>query len=174
MTSYPKDRARRLVRSRLRSVASTDFQAQSHVAYDHLLSILNHLQKKHSVNTVLSYKPLVKWHEVDVSPLKKDFPKLRFDYAPSSASGFLPATQFDCVLVPLYGFDRQGYRLGHGGGWYDRLLAMQPQAIKIGIGLESGRIDFVVEDHDTPMDIIVTETQPEILRKRNLFELSPQ
>ena len=44
MTSYPKDRARRLVRSRLRSVASTDFQAQSQVAYDHLLSILNQLQ----------------------------------------------------------------------------------------------------------------------------------
>ncbi len=157
MTSYPKDEARRLAESRLQSISSTDFQAQSRIAYDHLRNVVDHLQKKHSVATVLSYRPLMKWQEVDASSLKRDFPEISFEDAPHSASGLFPTARFDCVIVPLHGFDYQGYRLGHGGGWYDRLLTMQPQAIKIGVGLEAGRIEFIVEEHDVPMDMIITE-----------------
>jgi 5,10-methenyltetrahydrofolate synthetase len=41
----------------------------------------------------------------------------------------------DCLLVPLVGFDDQGYRLGYGGGYYDRTIAAMPRpSLAIGIG----------------------------------------
>lgn len=63
----------------------------------------------------------------------------------------------DCVLVPLNAFDTQGYRLGYGGGYFDRTLA-QSRVIGIGVGFELGRFDTVwPQTHDRPMDWIVTE-----------------
>ncbi len=63
------------------------------------------------------------------------------------------------LLVPLVGFDREGYRLGHGGGYYDRTLAaMDPKPLTIGVGLELARLETIwPQPHDVPMDAIVTE-----------------
>ena len=63
------------------------------------------------------------------------------------------------LLVPLVGFDRRGYRLGYGGGYYDRTLAaLDPKPLAIGIGYELGRLDTIhPQPHDVPMDAIVTE-----------------
>jgi 5-formyltetrahydrofolate cyclo-ligase len=63
------------------------------------------------------------------------------------------------LLVPLVGFDRQGDRLGYGGGYYDRTLAaMDPKPLIIGIGYEIGRLSTIhPQPHDIPMDAIVTE-----------------
>ncbi len=63
------------------------------------------------------------------------------------------------LLVPLVGFDRRGYRLGYGGGYYDRTLAaMDPKPLTIGIGYEIGCLDTIhPQPHDIPMDAIVTE-----------------
>jgi 5-formyltetrahydrofolate cyclo-ligase len=63
------------------------------------------------------------------------------------------------LLVPLVGFDGEGYRLGHGGGYYDRTLAaMEPKPLKIGVGYELGRLESIQpQPHDIPMDAIVTE-----------------
>ena len=64
------------------------------------------------------------------------------------------------LLVPMVGFDDQGHRLGHGGGYYDRTLAsMAPQPIAIGIGYEACRLRSIFpQPHDIPMDAIVTES----------------
>jgi len=64
------------------------------------------------------------------------------------------------LLVPLVGFDAAGYRLGQGGGYYDRTLANLPQKpLTIGIGYEVGRLKSIYpQPHDIPMDAIVTET----------------
>jgi hypothetical protein len=66
----------------------------------------------------------------------------------------------NALLIPLIGFDEHGYRLGYGGGYYDRTLAsMSPQPLKIGVAFEIGRISSIVpQPHDIPMDFIVTET----------------
>jgi 5-formyltetrahydrofolate cyclo-ligase len=63
------------------------------------------------------------------------------------------------LLVPLVGFDRRGFRLGYGGGYYDRTLAaMDPQPLTIGVGYELGRLETIhPQPHDIPMNAIVTE-----------------
>jgi 5-formyltetrahydrofolate cyclo-ligase len=62
------------------------------------------------------------------------------------------------LLVPLVGFDRRGYRLGYGGGYYDRTLAaMGPKPFTIGIGYEIGCLETIhPQPHDIPMHAIVT------------------
>jgi len=66
------------------------------------------------------------------------------------------------LLVPLLAYDRRGYRLGWGGGFYDRTLgAYQTEGrpvIAIGIGYDDQKIDQVPTDaFDMVMDWIVTE-----------------
>ncbi len=65
----------------------------------------------------------------------------------------------DLVLVPLNAFDAQGYRLGYGGGYFDRTLAaLAPAPTTIGVGFELGRVASILpEPHDRPLDWIVTE-----------------
>ncbi|HEX6997994.1 MAG TPA: 5-formyltetrahydrofolate cyclo-ligase [Gammaproteobacteria bacterium] len=72
----------------------------------------------------------------------------------------------DVLLVPLLGFDGEGYRLGYGGGYYDRTLAaMEVKPFTIGVGLELGRLDTIYpQPHDIPMDAIVTESTQVVLR----------
>jgi 5-formyltetrahydrofolate cyclo-ligase len=65
----------------------------------------------------------------------------------------------DILLVPLLGFDEAGYRLGYGGGYYDRTLAhLSPRPRTIGVGFALGRLQTIYpQAHDIPMDAIVTE-----------------
>ena len=67
--------------------------------------------------------------------------------------------QPDVLIVPLLGFDAAGYRLGYGGGYYDRTLAvLRPRPRLIGVGYELGRLPSIdPQPHDIPMDVIVTE-----------------
>jgi 5-formyltetrahydrofolate cyclo-ligase len=63
------------------------------------------------------------------------------------------------VIAPLVGFDAQGYRLGYGGGYYDRTLAaIDPTPLVIGVGYELSRLETLYpQPHDIAMDVIVTE-----------------
>jgi 5,10-methenyltetrahydrofolate synthetase len=65
------------------------------------------------------------------------------------------------ILLPLVAFDESGYRLGYGGGYFDRTLAsLTPRPIGIGVGFELARIDTVRPTaYDIPLDVIVTETE---------------
>ena len=70
------------------------------------------------------------------------------------------AVEPDVLIAPLVGFDPAGYRLGYGGGFYDRTIASK--AVKpfvIGIGFEIARLPTIhPQPHDIPMDIIITDT----------------
>lgn len=65
----------------------------------------------------------------------------------------------DLVLLPLVAFDRQGFRLGYGGGYFDRTLAaLVPRPLSIGVGFELARVeDIRPQQHDIRLDAIVTE-----------------
>jgi 5-formyltetrahydrofolate cyclo-ligase len=80
------------------------------------------------------------------------------------------------LLVPLLGFDMDGYRLGYGGGYYDRTVAaMMPRPLLIGIGIEAGRIETICpQSHDIPMDAIVTEAGFKWIQAKRQPEKSPE
>lgn len=65
----------------------------------------------------------------------------------------------DAILMPLNAFDEAGYRLGYGGGYFDRsLAALSPRPRAIGVGFELARVASIrPQAHDLPMDFIVTE-----------------
>ena len=70
------------------------------------------------------------------------------------------APHFDAVIVPMLGFDTSLHRIGYGGGYYDRFLAAQPQARKIGVCFESDKLEHIpAEPHDVSLDTIITESQ---------------
>ena len=62
------------------------------------------------------------------------------------------------VIVPLLAFDAQGYRLGYGGGFYDRTLAELPQARRIGFAFAAQEVTQVpIDGFDQRLDAVVTE-----------------
>lgn len=69
-----------------------------------------------------------------------------------------PAVAPDVLLVPLLAFDDAGYRLGYGGGYYDRTLAALPRARAIGIAYAGQRVDILPRDaHDCRLNAVLTE-----------------
>lgn len=78
----------------------------------------------------------------------------------------LRARQLDLLLMPLVGFDRQGHRLGMGGGYYDATLAFmrhrrlwrKPRLV--GVAYECQRVEALPHDPwDMPLDAVLTERQ---------------
>jgi 5-formyltetrahydrofolate cyclo-ligase len=69
------------------------------------------------------------------------------------------ATRPAILLVPLLGFDEAGYRLGYGGGYYDRTLAaLGRKPLVVGVGYALGRLPTIrPQPHDVAMDAIATE-----------------
>ncbi len=66
----------------------------------------------------------------------------------------------DLIIVPLLGFDSEGYRLGYGKGYYDRFLA-NTTAPAIGIAFATQQVSHIPhEPHDVPLCCIVTEEGP--------------
>ncbi|HPF46202.1 MAG: 5-formyltetrahydrofolate cyclo-ligase [Alphaproteobacteria bacterium] len=68
----------------------------------------------------------------------------------------------DVLLVPLLAFDDKGFRLGYGGGYYDRTLEKlrneNPELFAIGIAYDDQKLDSVpTESYDQPLDMVITE-----------------
>jgi 5-formyltetrahydrofolate cyclo-ligase len=63
------------------------------------------------------------------------------------------------VLVPCLGFTREGYRLGYGGGYFDRWLAAHPGVTAVGLAWSVGECTFAVEPHDLPLAVVITERE---------------
>ncbi|WP_366555053.1 5-formyltetrahydrofolate cyclo-ligase [Aquibaculum sediminis] len=65
----------------------------------------------------------------------------------------------DVVISPVIGFDPDCYRLGYGGGFFDRTLAALPQRPRVfGVGFTLAAIPTIYpQGHDIPMDCVVTE-----------------
>jgi 5,10-methenyltetrahydrofolate synthetase len=65
----------------------------------------------------------------------------------------------EVLVIPLVGYDAAGYRLGYGGGFYDRTLAqLQPKPYTVGLGFTQDFLfDFEPEPHDVPLNAILND-----------------
>jgi 5-formyltetrahydrofolate cyclo-ligase len=124
------------------------------------------------VKTLHCYEPITRFNEVNISPFLQ-FIQSRHShiqvYVPhlindewrllslNNQQNTTPVW-FDAVIVPMLGFDSKKHRIGYGGGYYDKFLAHQTHAQKIGVSFEAGKLDHIpVKPHDIPLDLIITE-----------------
>lgn len=115
-----------------------------------------------SVKLMHVYTPLKKWNEIDTC-LIKDTVRKRWTHikivspAPDKNQPF-PIEKFDLIIVPVLGFDEDKYRLGYGGGWYDRFLASQKQAQTVGLAYKDAFVENLPrESHDIALTTILTD-----------------
>ncbi|MEO5364564.1 MAG: 5-formyltetrahydrofolate cyclo-ligase, partial [Magnetococcus sp. DMHC-8] len=98
-------------------------------------------------------RPPVAPEEVASSPLT----------GPDQVREVCPVTDLDVLYLPLVAFDRQGWRLGYGGGYYDRCLARAPGAadrspLLVGLAYHFQEVPALPHGaHDMPMDRVITE-----------------
>lgn len=104
--------------------------------------------------------PVMRGDELELAPFtgERDLVARNFNvYEPSSTQRIAPS-EVDLLIIPGMAFDRQGGRLGHGKGFYDRLLKHSP-GYKVGICYDFQLLDVVPTDvHDIPMDCVITHT----------------
>lgn len=63
-------------------------------------------------------------------------------------------------LVPAVCYDKRGYRIGFGKGFYDRFFYEHPEVFKVGVGYDNFVIDEIYKnENDVPVDIIITDTK---------------
>ena len=76
---------------------------------------------------------------------------------PHPASG--PSVFPSVLVIPLVGFDDEGYRLGYGAGYYDTTVAsFAVRPLLVAVGFENSRMPTIYpQPHDEPMDVIITE-----------------
>ena len=74
----------------------------------------------------------------------------------------------DVLLMPVNAFDGRGFRLGYGGGYFDRTLAaLNPPPLAIGVGFELARVASTHPGvHDIALDAVVTEAGLELFSER--------
>lgn len=64
--------------------------------------------------------------------------------------------EYDLIIVPGLAFDRHGYRLGYGGGYYDTFLTNHPTALKVGAAYPFQLVDKLSHEvHDVPLNKII-------------------
>jgi 5-formyltetrahydrofolate cyclo-ligase len=154
---------------RTRLAIDTDQRAiKSSLIQEKLLNLIDWTK----INTLHVYEPIEKLGEVDLAGFTKTvqdkypevhiFTTRQFDdiweVVHIDGNKLIKAPGFDVVIVPMLGFDKTLHRLGYGGGFYDKFLATQPRALKIGVCFEAGKIDEMpIEPHDVAMNKIITE-----------------
>ncbi|WP_069096169.1 5-formyltetrahydrofolate cyclo-ligase [Methyloligella halotolerans] len=76
---------------------------------------------------------------------------------PAQGSDVLP----DVIIAPLVGFDTSGYRLGYGGGYFDRTLAaLENRPVIVGVGYGESKLRTIhPQAYDIPMDVVITQTE---------------
>ncbi|OWQ90424.1 5-formyltetrahydrofolate cyclo-ligase [Roseateles aquatilis] len=84
-------------------------------------------------------------------------PTLKDECGIPSCAG--PVLVPEVLLVPCLGFTREGFRLGYGGGYFDRWMAAHPGVTAIGLAWQGGEVDFEVQPHDQALTVVLTERE---------------
>jgi len=153
-----KNELRLELSARRAALTPDEVAAASHAVLDELQRAVDWS----SVGSVHVYRSVAEWGELDTSALvawlAEEWPKIEVVQPTLSKDQPFPEREFDLILVPALGFDRDNNRLGLGGGWYDRFVAQQPQARKIGIAYAWALVEdgIPVEPWDMKLDMVVT------------------
>jgi 5-formyltetrahydrofolate cyclo-ligase len=85
------------------------------------------------------------------------------NYGPREPSRRIPLDpgEVDVVATPGLAFDRRGFRLGYGGGYYDRYLTrLRPETIRIGLGFSVQMVEHIPEEpSDQKVHLVVTDAE---------------
>jgi 5-formyltetrahydrofolate cyclo-ligase len=107
--------------------------------------------------------PFLETHGMEAGEVLPDEELVLSDYGPREPARRVAVDpeDVDVVIAPGLAFDREGYRLGYGGGHYDRYLQrMGAHAIRIGIGFAGQLIDRVPrEPGDERLDLVITDAE---------------
>ena len=99
--------------------------------------------------------PLVEGSEMRCVPLTDKLKKGAYGILEPEAGEEM---RCDVALVPMLAVDKEGYRLGYGGGYYDKFFATHPHIFKVGIAYEGQRVETLPhEATDIPLDALITE-----------------
>lgn len=115
------------------------------------------------VGSLHVYAAVADWGELDTDPIvayaRERSPAIDVVVANAKADEEIPGRPFDVIVVPVVGFDDANFRLGLGGGFYDRFLAGQRQATTFGLAYAWARVAAGLphESHDVPLDTIITD-----------------
>ena len=174
-----KQSLRELLIQKRRMMSAEERTAQSAL----ILSQLEKMTVFQEAKTILLYYP--KNNEVDVLPLFKRYKRDKVLLLPVTHRRGMTANPYegndkmhrgkvgipepttppyegeiDLIIVPAVAFDKQGNRLGRGGGYYDRFLKKQSHATFIGVGYDFQLVDEVpVRQHDQKMHRIILPSQ---------------
>jgi len=147
-----------LVRRR-RELPAAEVEASSRAIAERVLAAVDWS----AVRRMHVYAAVAAWGEVDTDPIvsvvQAQWPQVVVVRPGLGKDQPIPAETFDLVVVPVVGFDRDNNRLGLGGGFYDRFLAAQPAALKIGVAYAWALVPegLPVEPHDVRLDRILTD-----------------
>jgi 5-formyltetrahydrofolate cyclo-ligase len=107
--------------------------------------------------------PFVEGQDMEAAEVPAGDPLVATDYGPMEPTERLAVhpSEVDVVLVPALAFDRLGYRVGYGGGLYDRyLVRLGPRAVRVGIAFHAQLLPAVPHGvEDEPVDVVVTEAE---------------
>lgn len=153
-----KPELRRDLEARRRALSPEDVAAASATVLDELRRTIDWP----SLGSVHAYRSMAEWGEIDTNELvawiEATWPEVELVQPTLSKDQPFPEQQFDLILVPTLGFDRDNNRLGLGAGWYDRFVAQQPQAQKIGLAYAWALVEdgIPVERWDMTLDRVVS------------------
>ena len=165
LTVLEKSRAAREVFDRLEQTAA--FLLSDHILMYHSLpdelSTIEFLKKWDGRKKF--YLPRVNGVNLEILPYNESKLELgAFHIEEPSGNNTVNPDEIELMIIPAVAFDRAGNRLGRGKGFYDRLLA-ETKAHKIGVGYEFQLFDEIPhEDHDVPMDMVITQSTTITLR----------
>jgi 5-formyltetrahydrofolate cyclo-ligase len=114
--------------------------------------------------------PFLEGPDMDAAELRPGDSLAATTYGPKEPLSRVPvdANEVETVITPGLAFDAQGYRLGYGGGHYDRYLArLRPGAFRVGIAFHLQLVPSVPHDpEDQVLDFVVTDQETVECRPR--------
>ena len=134
-------------------------QSFNEISTTQLMMLLSGRGKQLYLPRILSCTQTLTWVRVSLAQLyQRRFARHVLGMREPYHQRGLPVDRLDVLLMPLVGVDRQGYRMGMGGGFYDRTLALAPcKPFRIGLAHDFQQVpDTFPEPWDQRLDAVLS------------------